>query len=113
MEASDRALFLEILEDVEIQWMNGRELGQTAHEPHDVLLWPYEHESAEELMKTFVHEVVHLMYADLPEGAVNAKTEALVRLEWCRREAYHFLTAALLEGLKAMKIRTKGKILIK
>jgi hypothetical protein len=108
----DRELFFETLDSVSIIWMAGTELGQTAHEETEVLLWPYQHETVSDLAMTFVHEVAHLMYPDLAEGAINAKTAALWKREWCRREAYKWVAAGLLDAVKLLKHKSKGKVLI-
>lgn len=112
MRDGERELFFETLEAVTIVWMAGTELGQTAHEETEVLLWPYQHETVVALAQTFIHEVAHLMHPDLAEGAINAKTAALWKREWCRREAYEMIAAELLSGVKKIRQATKGKILL-
>lgn len=113
MSDADRALFIATAKEADIVWVVGTELGQTAHAETDVLLWPYNHKDARELAETYVHEIVHQMYPDLGEGAINAKTASLFKLEWCRREAYRIVAQELLEAVKEIKLRTKGRTVVR
>jgi len=63
--------------------MDDRELGMARdhHVKYPVLLWPYRHKDAKELLQVFVHECVHYAHPELEanEGSVEAVTAKLLR----------------------------------
>jgi hypothetical protein len=105
ISSADLALYLDILEKVAIVWMEhgNRDVGLAPVPPpgkeYVILLWPYEYESVREMATVVTHEVVHWLNPELPEGAVKARTQALMQNVAWNLLVYQFVAESLLAAV--------------
>jgi hypothetical protein len=93
-----------------IVWMSGKELGMTEAREQEVFLWPYSHETFEEMALTLTHEVVHRVRPELQEGATWAVAHSLMDRSRWKIAVYSKLANALLNGLKALRRRKRSEL---
>ena len=102
--------YLDRLEATSIVWMSGKELGMVSVHEDEVCLWPYSHDTFEEMGLTLAHEIVHRVHPDLKEGATSAVAHSLMDRSRWKTAVYNKLGSALLDGLKMLKRKGRSEL---
>ncbi len=102
--------YLERLTATSIVWMSGKELGMVSLQEDEVCLWPYSHDTFDEMGLTLTHEIVHRVHPDLKEGATWAMAHSLMDRSRWKMAVHSKLGGALLDGLKMLKRKGRSEL---
>ncbi len=102
--------YLDQLDATSVVWMSGKELGMALVREDEVCLWPYSHDTFDEMALTLTHETVHRVHPDLKEGATWALARSLMDRSRWKIAVYDKLGSVLMAGLKTLKRKGRSEL---